>query len=188
MLHHRRQRERRPPVSYSDRRCAMRNTGRLGVFVLGLLFVLTLALSCEDSSPTEPDPVATIPFIVEFGWRTPLPTGGDPPLPQDPVSFFCTVVDPDGDPVTVTLQLQDVTGGCPTPRHCWSVVEAFGPGVAARSNCQACPVGATVSNRYDAPQPPMTGILTCRATDSRGRAAEPRTTCFRMTGAPLCPE
>ncbi|MGH9461507.1 MAG: hypothetical protein ACRD1X_09845 [Vicinamibacteria bacterium] len=165
----------------------MTNKGRRDTFVLVLLCALTLALACEDSSPTEPDVSPTTPAIVHFGWSTPLPTGGDPPLPLDPVSFSCMVEDLDGDPVTVTLELQDSTGQCPTPRHCWSEVESFGPGVAARANCQFCSVGVSVSRTYDAPEPPMTGILTCRVTDSWGRAAPPQTTCFRMAGAPDCP-
>jgi hypothetical protein len=117
------------------------------------------------------------PPTVQVSWRVPLPTGGDPPIPGDPVRFHCDASDPNGDTLTVTLQLTSDTGSCATTAHCWSMTGSSDP---------ERPDTAVVLDRSgSAPDPGMRGTLTCTAVDARG-ATTVRSRCFNMAGF-ACP-
>jgi hypothetical protein len=118
------------------------------------------------------------PPTVRVSWRVPLPTGGDPPIPGDPLRFHCDASDPNGDTLTVTLQLTNDTGSCVTKAHCWSMTGSSAP--------ERKDSAVVLERSGSAPDPAMRGTLTCTAVNSHGTTTI-RSSCFNMAGF-TCPE
>jgi hypothetical protein len=53
--------------------------------------------------PPPPAAPASTPVISDLSWRVPLPVGGDPPIPGDPVNIWCTARESDGAAMTVAI-------------------------------------------------------------------------------------
>jgi hypothetical protein len=91
-----------------------------------------------------------------------LPTGGDPPIPGDPVSYGCRVSDADGDVVEISIEETNLANG----HVLWRDVKAYVPGppqqtivfwsamrdhpgtkIGVRVRCRAVDAQANVSSR-----------------------------------------
>jgi hypothetical protein len=98
------------------------------------------------------------PVIDQLTWRVNLPTGGDPPIPGDPVSVSCKVTDADGDEATLTVT---VTWEGQGPR---TVSETFPAGATSSAE------GASLTSTSDAGNPPR-ARAECTVLDAGGFSA-----------------
>ena len=121
-------------------------------------FPISYSIQRYPPPPTAPPPAP--PVITTLYWRVPLPLGGAPPAPGDPVVFYCRATEADGAPVGVTLTV---------------VWDNRAPIVRSAS----FPVGASSSAEgailtYGLTTPQMAHVhatVSCVVTDDRGETA-----------------
>lgn len=118
----------------------------------------------------------TRPEITEVAFGAARSGYPDVPGPNQDVIFRCLARDPDGDALTITLSLQNLSGSfCWSDRHCWSVTKAFGPRILDQT------VRHTVGAKT--PEEPILGRLTCTVEDARGNRTS-RSVCLAVAGYP----
>jgi hypothetical protein len=114
------------------------------------------------STPAQRSSLAPLagPNVEHVWWDVALPTGGDPPIPGDPVSYGCRVSDTDGDVMEISIDETDLATG----HVLWRDVRAYAPG----------PAPQTVvfwSAMRDHPTTKIGVRVTCRTADAQGHAS-----------------
>jgi len=164
---------------------------RMRVGLLGLS--LALAVGCgPDVGPTTPEETGpavgermsetpeptsdagTTPVITELCWDIVGPSGGfcgDRPLPDEVTTYRCLVRDDDGDALTVRITFHAALG-CLSDRYCWTESGTFDPRASRE------PVSFQATRAYPYIPPTPAAVITCEATDARGREAAPVSVCF----------
>jgi hypothetical protein len=124
----------------------------------------TLRYTIRRYPDPPPNAPASLPVISELSRTSFIPTGGDPPLPGDPLAVNCTVREADGAPVTVALTLT-WDGRAPKTTSLAFPAGASSSGGGARVGMSD--VAPTGSGPYGAPY----GKAECVGTNNRGESA-----------------
>lgn len=100
------------------------------------------------------------PNVERVWWDVALPTGGDPPIPGDPVAYGCRVSDADGDVVEISIEEMNLA----TNHVLWRDVKTYVPGSAP----QAIVFWSTLR---DHPGTKIGVRVMCRAVDAQSHAS-----------------
>lgn len=112
-----------------------------------------------DPPPTAP---ASLPVISELSRGSFIPTGGDPPIPGDPLTLTCVAKEADGAPLTVVLTLT------------WDGLPPKSKSLAFPAGASSSEAGARVELGDIAPQSAYGAPhakVECVGTNSRGESA-----------------
>jgi hypothetical protein len=100
------------------------------------------------------------PNVEHLWWDVALPTGGDPPIPGDPVSYGCRVSDADGDVVEISIEESNLANG----HVLWRDVKAYVPGPAPQTI-------VFMSALRDHPGTKVGVRVTCRGVDAQAHVS-----------------
>jgi hypothetical protein len=100
------------------------------------------------------------PNVEHVWWDVALPTGGDPPIPGDPVAYGCRVSDADGDVVEISIEETNIVNG----HVLWRDVKTYAPGSGPQTI-------VFWSMLRDHPGTKIGVRVMCRALDAQGNAS-----------------